>query len=339
MTNLSKASRCQESSNGGEDSLLSALWAHQAHSFPRLPAGAPAAIAKDTIEVKDPERVYRIYRASRRHQFQLLVEAFILQIRYGCCAANSSSPAISCHCSTPTCFTYRRRAAGSKPIRRFNSISARQLAVTLASRDNPESALCAHLRSQQGGASNKGIKKHSKQVVESDPKKSIEALNEALIKSGRQPLSRAEHTILDGHDEGSARDTDLSCSPARSKTKSESVSPPTERRRTAPKPHIDKWAEEQRDVRIDPKSFVQNVFNTDAMRMLEWLTPSSVDGLTSRIKEALSVSSPKEDERSKQQHAEKGATVDVSKATTTETKQAIPIAATDFFRKIGRAHV
>ena len=46
---------------------------------------------------------------------------------------------------------------------------------------------------------------------------------------------------------------------------------------------------------------VSSVFNTDAMRMLEWLTPSSVDGLTSRIKEALSVSPPRENERSKQQ--------------------------------------
>jgi hypothetical protein len=37
----------------------------------------------------------------------------------------------------------------------------------------------------------------------------------------------------------------------------------------------------QQSVKIDPRSFVQNVFNTDAMKMLEWLTPTGIQSLTS----------------------------------------------------------
>lgn len=328
MTNLSKAHRSREGSSGGEDNLLSALWAQQAHSFPRLPADAPAAIANDTIDVKDPERVYRIYRASRRHQFQLLVEAFILQIRYGCCASSSTSASTLCNCSTPTCFTYRRRAVGSKPIRRFHSTSARQLAVTLASQDNPESALCPHLRSQQGRASSNHIQKPSKQSsLKADKKKHIEALNEVLIKSGHKRLSRAEHRLFDDQEqeEGSTENTDLSISSTTSKTnQSESPSSTSTRHRSAPKPPIDKWTQEQEDVKLDPRSFVQNVFNTDAMRMLEWLTPSYVDRFTLRIKQALDVSPQRETERSEQKPSEKEANVGANSPTISKIREPAP---------------
>lgn len=40
---------------------------------------------------------------------------------------------------------------------------------------------------------------------------------------------------------------------------------------------------EQQSVKIDPRSFAQNVFNTDAMKMLEWLTPTNFGSLASSL--------------------------------------------------------
>ncbi len=53
--------------------LFSALWA-AAPNFSQLPADSPPEVKKVTIDVEDPRRVYTIYRASRRHSFQILVE-------------------------------------------------------------------------------------------------------------------------------------------------------------------------------------------------------------------------------------------------------------------------
>jgi hypothetical protein len=54
--------------------VLSALWAAQVSSFPHIPPDAPIELKKVTVDIKDAERVYSIYRASRRYHFQLLVE-------------------------------------------------------------------------------------------------------------------------------------------------------------------------------------------------------------------------------------------------------------------------
>jgi hypothetical protein len=57
--------------------VFSALWA-AAPSFPQLPLDAPPELKRLTVDVRDPKRVYAIYRASRRHGFQLLVERFVI---------------------------------------------------------------------------------------------------------------------------------------------------------------------------------------------------------------------------------------------------------------------
>jgi hypothetical protein len=56
--------------------VFSALWA-AVPLLPQLPKDAPQEIRRLTIEVEDPERVYSIYRASRRHNFQILVERYV----------------------------------------------------------------------------------------------------------------------------------------------------------------------------------------------------------------------------------------------------------------------
>jgi hypothetical protein len=52
--------------------VYGALWA--AVSFPRLPVDAPPELKKLTVDIEDPKRVYKIHRASRRHNFNILVE-------------------------------------------------------------------------------------------------------------------------------------------------------------------------------------------------------------------------------------------------------------------------
>ena len=55
-----------------EDDVLAALW--EQVPFPRLPPDAPPEIRDLVINVENPKRVYATYRASRRHDLQLLVE-------------------------------------------------------------------------------------------------------------------------------------------------------------------------------------------------------------------------------------------------------------------------
>ena len=52
--------------------VYGALWA--AAVFPRLPLDAPNELKNLTIDIDDPKRVYAIHRASRRHNFNILVE-------------------------------------------------------------------------------------------------------------------------------------------------------------------------------------------------------------------------------------------------------------------------
>lgn len=57
-----------------EDDIYAALWATA--PLPRLPEDAPDRL-KDfavDLDVDDSRRIYTIYRAARRHLFQVLVE-------------------------------------------------------------------------------------------------------------------------------------------------------------------------------------------------------------------------------------------------------------------------
>ncbi|GJC96573.1 ubiquitin-protein ligase E3A [Colletotrichum higginsianum] len=136
---MTRDTRRPEKGSQPETSLdadfLAALW--EDAPFARLPPDAPPEL-KDMVQtIENPKRVYAIHRASRRHNFQILVEIYILQLRYGC-----DSKA----CTTSTCFSCRKRLAGKAPIRRYNTTSARTLAVYLASQDNPETGLCPYLK-------------------------------------------------------------------------------------------------------------------------------------------------------------------------------------------------
>ncbi|SPQ23222.1 e32f8544-9332-45ef-8532-7678c68d28a2 [Thermothielavioides terrestris] len=99
--------------NDSELDLLAGLW--QEARFARLPCDAPREL-KDLVEdIDNPKRVYAIHKASRRHNFQLLVQKYIVQLREGCGAE---------HCNTSTCFTCRKRIAGRAPVRSLGSSAA-----------------------------------------------------------------------------------------------------------------------------------------------------------------------------------------------------------------------
>lgn len=57
-------------------------------------------------------------------------------------------------CTTPTCFSFRQRITQG-PVRRLTVISARTVACYLATRDDPEAALCPHQPRRPGKVTGK----------------------------------------------------------------------------------------------------------------------------------------------------------------------------------------
>lgn len=63
--------------NSFDADLLAGLW--EDAPFARLPPDAPSEL-KDMVQtIENPKRVYAIHRASRRHNFQILVEMCVSQ--------------------------------------------------------------------------------------------------------------------------------------------------------------------------------------------------------------------------------------------------------------------
>jgi hypothetical protein len=73
-----------------EMDLLAGLW--EEAPFARLPIDAPAELRDLVEDIDNPKRVYAIHRASRRHNFQLLVQKYIVQLREGCGADFCTTP-------------------------------------------------------------------------------------------------------------------------------------------------------------------------------------------------------------------------------------------------------
>ncbi|KAI9736542.1 MAG: hypothetical protein M1818_006053 [Claussenomyces sp. TS43310] len=257
---------------GGTDShdrYLSALLA-ALPTPPTLPSTAPQELRDLTVDVLDPNKVYTVYRGFRRHNFQVLVERFIVQLRYGCQDA---------HCTAPTCFTCRRRAAGSRPLRRYNATSARTLACYLASLDNPETHLCRYDRASPPKISSKN---HHKII----PKSRILAKgveNDAkelkLPEPGTSATERSQSNFQGASSTGALQilSTALDKSP---RLGNEARSGQRKSLQALQEP-----------VKTDHKSFVQNLFNTVAFRMVEWLTPAGLERLATSEAQSSSADS------------------------------------------------
>lgn len=58
--------------NNFDADVLAGLW--EDAPFARLPPDAPPELKDMVQNIENPKRVYAIHRASRRHNFQILVE-------------------------------------------------------------------------------------------------------------------------------------------------------------------------------------------------------------------------------------------------------------------------
>ncbi|ESZ95085.1 hypothetical protein SBOR_4540 [Sclerotinia borealis F-4128] len=256
----------EDQSFNGEDDILKALWA--AAPFPYLPQDAPDELKKLTIDVEDPKQIYVIHNTSRRHHFQLMVERYIRQLRYGC---------DSTICHTPTCFTCRKRLslAACRPIRPYNSTSARILAVHLASQDNPERGLCRNPLADSPVQLNRHVRVTARRSI-SGPKK--------IQVNGGEPMRRN----LSSTDNEGLRSDELRISSAAiaidgtssRNNEANDKGGPAETRKS-------KTTILEEGTKTDHKSFIQNVFGTVAFKMVEWLTPRNLDALTKPTDETL----------------------------------------------------
>lgn len=252
--------------------LLAGLW--EEAPFARLPIDAPAELRELVEDIDNPKRVYSIHRASRRHNFQLLVQKYIVQLREGCGAD---------FCTTPTCFTCRKRIVGKAPIRRYNPTSARTLAIYLASHDNPENGLCPTLKMPRGPPA------ALRSLLIVPPPKTAKP-------SFGYDYSPRTYKINIGDDmrgpnKGRSGD-ELPASQSRNADDSGTLS-------TAPNLHTSKAGQCQKEevayvstericvreipARKDYRSFAANMFETVAFRMLEWLTPSGMEEMVRQV--------------------------------------------------------
>lgn len=237
-----------------ETDLLAGLW--ETAPFARLPCDAPPELKDLVVNIENPKSVYAIHRASRRHGFQQLVEKFIVQLRDGC-ASN--------YCTTPTCFSFRKRSVGRIPIRRYNVTSARVLAVYMASQDNPENALCPALRA---------------------PKLPPAAIDSLIFyrKPGLQAADDRVRLPGKGHHQNSAEGSPKGCQ-VRVKAKvhlrpaSAGASVERDSSRTPHAPEEPKFDVTERHTGKDYRSFAANMFGTVAFKMLEWLTPNALEDM------------------------------------------------------------
>ncbi|KAK0629082.1 hypothetical protein B0T17DRAFT_589015 [Bombardia bombarda] len=230
---------------------LAGLW--EEARFARLPCDAPSELEDLVIGISNPKKVYAVHKASRRHNFQLLVQKYIVQLREGCGAEN---------CLTSTCFTCRKRIVGRAPIRRFNTTSARTLATFLASQDNAENGLCPALRL---------------------PKTPPAALNSLIFTPSSKvpPLPKGQAT--EGH-AASPRVTATGAPPKPVRSRSATTNCVLKDDHAQRPNRGPGFSITEEPVSKDYRSFAANVFGTVAFKMLEWLAPASVEDMSRRAK-------------------------------------------------------
>ncbi|KAH7040364.1 uncharacterized protein B0I36DRAFT_379350 [Microdochium trichocladiopsis] len=264
-----------------EMETMAALW--EEVPFPRLPPDAPRELRELLVNIENPRKVYTIHRASRRHHLHVLVEKFILQLRYGCGYAA---------CPTSSCFSCRRRLSGKAPIRRYSPASARTLAVYLASQDNPELYLCPYLSpvTEPSDAAkpllfaprhrSRGPDSLARPGKHTMHAKNPTALGEPSTRgSPRTPTETARHSHesedTDTDEEQLEQPNGRAVVPRR-RSLNESVPQMGERTPTTGVRLAETYTSK------DYRSFAANMFGTVAFKMIEWLTPTTFDSLAQR---------------------------------------------------------
>ncbi|KAI1764972.1 hypothetical protein GGR53DRAFT_288794 [Hypoxylon sp. FL1150] len=257
------------SRNSLETEILAALW--EQVPFPRLPVDAPSEIRDLVIDVENPKRVYGIHCASRRYNLQLLIEKFVHQLRHGC-GFNA--------CTTPSCFTCRKRIAGKTPVRQYSPASARTLAVFLASQDDADSRLCPHLPPPAGPSDSMKSLLFGRRYFESNDaastantnsgSKSLKGPGRVVSKGGQAPVPG--NSSLQAGRKWTGQTHNAQAKPGPPKSDS-SPSPDPTRQVLIIEPSVSK----------DYRSFAANVFGTFAFKMLEWLTPNNMQAMAEKV--------------------------------------------------------
>ncbi|QPH10946.1 hypothetical protein C2857_002474 [Epichloe festucae Fl1] len=264
--------------------LVAGLW--QEAPFARLPDDAPPELYEYVQDLENPRRVYAVHRASRRHDFQLLVDRYIYQLRVGC-----GCP----YCVTPTCFTCRKRLVGKAPIRRYSPTSARTLAVFLASQNHPDRGLCPYLRRSNDPPSAANNLIFSAQLPRTQPltepsspksagssgirKNSVSFENKSTHTS---PTRRCQVSSVDSS--GTSRDEEVHARrDAEPGTREHHRSRRCKTDAKAPPPQV-KIAE--KPACRDYRSFAATTFGTVAFKMLEWLTPQGLQAISDQYSDA-----------------------------------------------------
>ncbi|KAH9996440.1 hypothetical protein F4779DRAFT_606977 [Xylariaceae sp. FL0662B] len=268
-----------------EDDVLAALW--EQVPFPQLPLDAPSEIKDLVINIENPKRVYAIHCASRRYHFQLLVEKFIVQLRYGCAFSA---------CTTPSCFSCRKRLAGKAPVRRYSPTSARTLAIYLASQDNPESRLCPHI--QPPAAPTDAVKSlifSPKYPASSEKTNGRPSPGSTTVAAGVTPkakpakraparsFSRREQATASGSPSSPVGSTENNHT-KRGQSHDRQSEDKAPRDKTSASPSSSEQLRiSEKAVSKDYRSFAANVFGTVAFKMLEWLTPNSFEAMSEKV--------------------------------------------------------
>ncbi|KAI9877698.1 MAG: hypothetical protein M1830_003105 [Pleopsidium flavum] len=240
------------SPNDGTPLSTSPRWSNSNLGIASLPPKAPDILVKNTIYVKDNHKILALHEIEQRRIFQSLVKRYIAQLLYGCQER---------YCITPTCLSYRRRVTDA-PLRKFTALSARTVACYLASDDDPEKGLCPH-----EPARSPGMQAITDKLVQNRDG-NHNASNGSLIKEQtNNSASQSSHTTSDVAPETADRGTKASGDEPSSRGAGPRQSSDGERT-------PGKATEQNREK--DPKSFTQNLFDTLAVRMLEWLPVPSV---------------------------------------------------------------
>ncbi|KAI9845107.1 MAG: hypothetical protein M1837_005111 [Sclerophora amabilis] len=218
----------------------------KAADWPSLPSGASEVLREDTIFIKDPAKILAVHKAERRKNFQSLVKRYISQLVYGC-----GHPA----CTTSTCFTFREKVSPG-PVRRLAPVSARTVACYLATRENPDAGLCPHGPVVEPNMDDSTRK--ARVPARKDKIRHLTIPNENQAPPARK--SQIRRRSKSDKATPISSEVDVRGDIQREAQKLETVAR-MRRHKALSKPQKQK----------DPKSFTQNLFDTFAMRMIEWL--------------------------------------------------------------------
>ena len=172
---------------------------------------------------------------------------------------------------------------GRAPIRRYNTTSARTMALYLASQDNPESGLCPNLRLPKAPPAalsslvfvpNPKLRLRDEHLSAASPKAQVVHARPGSPKSGHSngappptPMRTRRNTV-DGDKKEEARPGN-----------------PQGRSDTQRQPQQPGFTIVEEPTSKDHRSFAANVFGTVAFKMLEWLTPAALEDMSRRTRD------------------------------------------------------